>query len=203
MRYGAEHKQKTRERVLKEAAKAIRAEGPHRIAVAGVMAKAGLTHGGFYAHFKSKDDLVAAAIDEMFKEASMRFFNATEGFSPQDGMVRYINFYLSRDHRDARGTGCPVAALSADLPRMEVLTKTRYGQGVAGLTAKVEGQLLSLGHKDAAAIAASLVAELVGALSLARAVGDADQSDQILQASRRSVKQRLGLTNIQPKDFAL
>jgi TetR/AcrR family transcriptional repressor of nem operon len=203
MRYGAEHKQKTRERVLKEAAKAIRAEGPHRIAVAGVMANAGLTHGGFYAHFKSKDDLVAAAIDEMFKEASMRFFNATEGFSPQDGMVRYINFYLSRDHRDARGTGCPVAALSADLPRMEVLTKTRYGQGVAGLTAKVEGQLLSLGHKDAAAIAASLVAELVGALSLARAVGDADQSDQILQASRRSVKQRLGLTNIQPKDFAL
>jgi TetR/AcrR family transcriptional repressor of nem operon len=203
MRYGAEHKQKTRERVLKEAAKAIRAEGPHRIAVAGVMAKAGLTHGGFYAHFKSKDDLVAAAIDEMFKDASMRFFNATEGFSPQDGMVRYINFYLSRDHRDARGTGCPVAALSADLPRMEVLTKTRYGQGVAGLTAKVEGQLLSLGHKDAAAIAASLVAELVGALSLARAVGDADQSDQILQASRRSVKQRLGLTNIQPKDFAL
>jgi TetR/AcrR family transcriptional repressor of nem operon len=196
MRYGAEHKQKTRERVLKEAAKAIRAEGPHRIAVAGVMAKAGLTHGGFYAHFKSKDDLV-------FKDASMRFFNATEGFSPQDGMVRYINFYLSRDHRDARGTGCPVAALSADLPRMEVLTKTRYGQGVAGLTAKVEGQLLSLGHKDAAAIAASLVAELVGALSLARAVGDADQSDQILQASRRSVKQRLGLTNIQPKDFAL
>jgi TetR/AcrR family transcriptional repressor of nem operon len=203
MRYDAEHKQKTRERVLKEAAKAIRAEGPHRIAVAGVMAKAGLTHGGFYAHFKSKDDLVAAAIDEMFKDASMRFFNATEGFSPQDGMVRYINFYLSRDHRDARGTGCPVAALSADLPRMEVLTKTRYGQGVAGLTAKVEGQLLSLGHKDAAAIAASLVAELVGALSLARAVGDADQSDQILQASRRSVKQRLGLTNIQPKDFAL
>lgn len=119
MRYHAEHKQRTRERVLKEAAKAIRAEGPHRIAVAGVMAKAGLTHGGFYAHFKSKDDLVAAAIDEMFKDASRRFFNATDGFSPQDGMVRYINFYLSRDHRDARGTGCPVAALSADLPRLE------------------------------------------------------------------------------------
>jgi TetR/AcrR family transcriptional repressor of nem operon len=61
MRYDGDHKQKTRERVLKEAAKAIRAEGPHRIAVAGVMAKAGLTHGGFYAHFKSKDDLVEAA----------------------------------------------------------------------------------------------------------------------------------------------
>jgi TetR/AcrR family transcriptional repressor of nem operon len=187
--------------VLKEAAKAIRAEGPHRIGVAGVMAKAGLTHGGFYAHFKSKDDLVAAAIDEMFKDASMRFFNATDGFSPEDGMVRYINFYLSRDHRDARGTGCPVAALSADLPRMEGLTRARYGEGVAGLTAKLERQLTTLGHEDADAIAASVVAELVGALSLARAVGDPDQSDHILQTSRRSVRQRLGLDHIHPKDF--
>jgi TetR/AcrR family transcriptional repressor of nem operon len=200
MRYDAEHKQQTRARVLKEAAKAIRAEGPHRIAVAGIMAKAGLTHGGFYAHFKSKDDLVAAAIDEMFKDASARFFNATTGFAPEDGMVRYINFYLSRDHRDARGTGCPVAALSADLPRMAQLARERYGQGVVGLTAKLEGQLVSLGCKDAAATAASVVAELVGALSLARAVGDPDQSDTILQISRRSVKQRLGLSDIHPKD---
>jgi TetR/AcrR family transcriptional repressor of nem operon len=201
VRYDADHKEKTRARVLKEAAKAIRAEGPHRIAVAGVMAKAGLTHGGFYAHFKSKDDLVAAAIDEMFKDASARFFNATDGFSPQDGMVRYINFYLSKDHRDARGTGCPVAALSNDLPRMEGLTRARYGQGVAGLTAKLEGQLVALGREDAAAVAPSVVAELVGALSLARAVGDADQSDQILQTSRRAIKQRLGLADIHPKDF--
>jgi TetR/AcrR family transcriptional repressor of nem operon len=201
VRYDAEHKEKTRERVLKEAAKAIRAEGPHRIAVAGVMAKAGLTHGGFYAHFKSKDDLVAAAIDEMFKDASARFFNATDGFSPEEGMVRYLNFYLSRGHRDARGTGCPVAALSADLPRMEGLAQARYGQGVAGLTAKLEGQLVALGHEGAADIARSMVAELVGALSLARAVGDPAQSDQILQTSRRAVKQRLGLTGVHPKDF--
>jgi TetR/AcrR family transcriptional repressor of nem operon len=201
MRYDAEHKEKTRARVLKEAAKAIRAEGPHRVAVAGVMAKAGLTHGGFYAHFKSKDDLVAAAIDEMFNDASARFFNATDGFSPQDGMVRYINFYLSKDHRDARGTGCPVAALSNDLPRMEGLTRARYGQGVAGLTAKLEGQLVALGREDAAAVAPSIVAELVGALSLARAVGDADQSDQILQTSRRAIKKRLGLADIHPKDL--
>ena len=201
MRYDAEHKQKTRERVLKEAAKAIRAEGPHRIAVAGIMAKAGLTHGGFYAHFTSKDDLVAAAIDEMFKDASTRFFTATEGFPPDEGMVRYINFYLSRDHRDARGTGCPVAALAADLPRMEDLARARYGQGVAGLTAKLEGQLKALGHQDAAMKAPSLVAELVGALSLARAVGDPDQSEQILQASRRALKQHLGLADIQVADI--
>ena len=62
MRYDAEHKQQTRERVLKEAASAIRAEGPHQVAVAGVMARAGLTHGGFYAHFASKDDLARQAL---------------------------------------------------------------------------------------------------------------------------------------------
>ncbi len=202
MRYDAEHKQRTRERVLKEAARAIRAEGPHRIAVAGVMARAGLTHGGFYAHFKSKDDLVAAAIDEMFKDASARFFIAVEGVSPQMGLVRYINFYLSRNHRDMRGTGCPVVALSADLPRMEGLAQARYGQGVAALTAKLEGQLIAIGHNDAAGVARSLVAELVGALSLARAVGDLAQSDQILETSRRALKQRLGLAHIHPKDVA-
>jgi len=203
MRYDAEHKEKTRARVLKEAAKAIRAEGPHRVGVAGIMAKAGLTHGGFYAHFKSKDDLVAAAIDEMFKDASTRFFTATEGFSPADGMVRYINFYLSREHRDGRDTGCPVAALAADLPRLEDLARARYGQGVARLTAKVQGQLAALGHEDAAEIAPSLVSEIVGALSLARAVGEPDQSDHILQASRRALKQRLGLADIHAADIQM
>jgi len=186
MRYDAEHKEKTRARVLKEAAKAIRAEGPHRVGVAGIMAKAGLTHGGFYAHFKSKDD-----------------FTATEGFSPADGMVRYINFYLSREHRDGRDTGCPVAALAADLPRLEDLARARYGQGVARLTAKVQGQLAALGHEDAAEIAPSLVSEIVGALSLARAVGEPDQSDHILQASRRALKQRLGLADIHAADIQM
>jgi TetR/AcrR family transcriptional repressor of nem operon len=199
VRYDADHKGKTRTRVLKEAAKAIRAEGPHRIALAKVMAKAGLTHGGFYAHFESKDDLVAAAIDEMFKDASTRFFSATDGFSPEDGLARYINFYLSRDHRDARGTGCPLAALSADLPRLEPLARARYGQGVAGLTAKLQAHIAMLGRSDAAAVAASVVAELVGALSLARAVGDLNQSDDILETSRRSVKQRLGLEGYSAK----
>lgn len=201
MRYDAEHKQKTRDRVLKVAAKAIREVGPDRVAVAGIMAEAGLTHGGFYAHFKSKDELIAAAIDEMFKDASTRFFRSTEGFEPAEGMVRYINFYLSRDHRDARGSGCPVSALAADLPRMEEAARARYGQGVAGLTAKLVGQLRRLDHDDAEALGASVVAELVGALSLSRAVGDPDQSEHILKTSRTALKQRLGLDHVKLETY--
>jgi len=197
MRYDSDHKQKTRERVLKEAAKAIRAEGPHRIAVAGVMAKAGLTHGGFYAHFESKDDLVAAAIDTMFGEARTRFTRgaAVSGAveSPKDKLISYIDFYLSAGHRDARTTGCPLPALAADLPRLAPASREQYGQGVAALTALIADALQALGRAEPQALAGSALAEMVGALSLARAVADPDQSDLILDASRTALKRRLGL----------
>src|ERR1700761_1669180 len=87
MRYGPDHKQQTRERVLTEAAKAIRAEGPHQIAVAGVMAKAGLTQGGFYAHFASKDDLVASTVDYMFGDSAERWRVSTEGKAPAEALA--------------------------------------------------------------------------------------------------------------------
>ncbi len=201
MRYDGDHKQKTRERVLKEAAKAIRAEGPHRIAVAGVMAKAGLTHGGFYAHFQSKDDLVAAAIETMFGEARNRFSRETAEaggpVSPKDKLIRDIDFYLSPGHRDARTTGCPLPALAADLPRMAPASRERYGQGVAALTALIADALEALGRPDAQTLAGSALSEMVGALSLSRAVADPDQSDLILDASRAALKRRLGLETSQ------
>jgi len=200
MRYETDHKQKTKARVLKEAAKAIRVEGPHRIAVAGVMAKAGLTHGGFYAHFNSKDDLVAAAIDTMFTEARSRFGRETapsgDPETAQDPLVRYIDFYLSAGHRDARTTGCPLPTLAADLPRLAPASRGRYGQGVADLTALIADALRAMGRQDAQALACSALAEMVGALSLARAVADPDQSDLILDASRTALKRRLGLEGV-------
>jgi len=201
MRYDGDHKQKTRERVLKEAAKAIRAEGPHRIAVAGVMAKAGLTHGGFYAHFESKDELVAAAIDTMFGEARNRFSRETvesDGRpSPQGKLIKYIDFYLSAGHRDARTTGCPLPALAADLPRLAPASRERYGKGVAALTALIADALGALGHAEPQALAGSVLSEMVGALSLSRAVAEPDQSDLILDASRTALKRRLGLETSQ------
>ena len=129
MRYDSEHKQKTRAKVLKAAAKAIRAEGPHQIGVADVMAQAGLTHGGFYAHFASKDELVAAAIGQMFEEARERFLHETHDRSPADALRAYIDFYLSPGHRDARRSGCPVAALASDLPRLSKAALDRFADG--------------------------------------------------------------------------
>lgn len=193
MRYDAEHKEKTRQKVLKEAAKAIRAEGPHRVGVAAVMAKAGLTHGGFYAHFASKDELIAEAIGKMFEDAGRRFAHESEGRTPAQALAAYIDFYLSPAHRDAPAIGCPLPSLSADLPRMTDLARERFGRGVAGLIGKVEGKLQAMGRPEAEALASSAVTELVGAISLSRAVADPAQSDAILDNSRTALKQRLGL----------
>ena len=193
MRYGAEHKEETRKRVLKAAAKAIRAEGPHRVAVAEVMAKVGLTHGGFYAHFKSKDDLVAAAIDRMFEEGVERTRRETDGQAPAVGLSRYIDFYLSPEHRDARGTGCPLPCLSADAPLMDPISRARFAEGVSKMMARFGALFAELGEPDPQTATGSMLAELVGALSLARADPDPTRSDAILARSRAALKIRFGL----------
>jgi TetR/AcrR family transcriptional repressor of nem operon len=193
MRYGAEHKEETRKRVLKAAARAIRAEGPHRVGVAGIMAEAGLTHGGFYAHFKSKDDLVAASIDQMFAEGSERARRETEGVDPVTGLGRYIDFYLSPAHRDAQGVGCPLPYLSADAARMDPQSRARFADGVAELTDRLARLLTGIGDPDPSPHAASLLSEMVGALSLARADPDPARSDAILERSRAALKTRFGL----------
>ncbi|GAB2784217.1 TetR/AcrR family transcriptional regulator [Dyella kyungheensis] len=193
MRYDAEHKQKTRSKVLEVAAKAIRSDGPDRIGVAGVMAEAGLTHGGFYAHFKSKDELVAAAIEQMFEESRARVAHEMEGHPPAEGLANYIDFYLSKKHRDARGAGCPMAALSSDLPRLPEQTRALFAEGAQHLVESMTEKLAALGFANPQMLARSTVSELVGALSLARAETDAKRSDAILADSRQLLKQRLGL----------
>lgn len=193
MRYDTEHKQKTRAKVLQVAARAIRADGPERVGVAGVMAEAGLTHGGFYAHFKSKDELIAAAIGSMFEESRARMVRETEGRSPTAGLLAYIDFYLSAKHRDARGGGCPIAALASDLPRLTAPSREEFAAGVRYLASSLGEKLALLGHADAQDEGRSMVAELVGALSLARIEPDRQRSDAILAASRAQLVRRLGL----------
>jgi TetR/AcrR family transcriptional repressor of nem operon len=202
MRYDVDHKQKTREKVLKAAAKAIRTHGPHRVGVAGVMRNAGLTHGGFYAHFESKDALVAAAIDQMFEQARTRFANEVKDYPPARALNAYVDFYLSSAHRDARSSGCPIPTLAADLPRLDRAARTRFSEGVAALTRSVASRIEQLGHAEPEALARSVVAEMVGALSLARAEPDEQKSNQLLADSRESVKRRLGIDGAAKKSSA-
>ncbi len=193
MRYEAGHKAETRRRVLTEAARDIRAKGPQGIALAGIMARAGLTHGGFYAHFPSRDALVAAAIETMFDDARARFDFSVAAASPRTTLRAYIDFYLSASHRDERERGCPLAALSGDIARFEPAARERFGAGIAALTVRLETLLHKNGIADPPTTAASLLAELVGALSLSRAIADPAQSDALLQRCRRGLYLRFDL----------
>jgi len=193
MRYDAGHKQLTRERVLHEAAKALRQRGPDGIGVADLMAKAGMTHGGFYAHFKSKDDLVAQAIPVMFADRAELLRACMEGVEPAEGLARYVDRYLSALHRERRDRGCPLAALSGDVARLPAPARRRFEAGVSGMIAAIADVLRELGRPQPGQLAASVVAEMVGALTLARAVPGGALAEEILDAARRQVRRRAGL----------
>jgi TetR/AcrR family transcriptional repressor of nem operon len=193
MRYGPEQAEKTKARVVKIAAQQMRKRGPDGVGVADVMSRAGLTHGGFYAHFESKDDLIAAAVREMFVQARELFRTSTEGKDAVEGLRTYINSYVSRSHRDHPERGCAVAALSSDIHRQGRKARAAYDEGVAGLVAKVAGLLPERAGVDKRQLAVSMIAEMTGAVAAARAVSDPALSDEILAAARRSLRTRAGI----------
>src|SRR5204862_4389718 len=99
MRYSDTHKQETRKKVVRAAAAAVRKKGPDGVGVAEVMAEAGLTHGGFYAHFPNKEALVVAAIEEAFAQNGRRFNRLTEGMTARDALEAFVDAYVSTEHR--------------------------------------------------------------------------------------------------------
>jgi len=196
MRYGADQKQLTRERVLKAAARQIRERGPERIALAGVMAEAGLTHGGFYAHFKSKDDFLRATVEQMFADSPFAILRR-EGQSPHDALSNFVDFYLSPEHRDTRTGGCPLPFLSADAPRLPADVRERLAGGMGKMADVIAQRLTALDHADAESEASSCMSEIIGAVILARAEPDRSRSNAILARTRAAVRRRLGLEHQQ------
>lgn len=193
-RYAPDHKQQTRDRVLSVAAVQMRERGPQGVAVASVMADAGLTHGGFYAHFASRDALVEAVLERMFEESPADVLRPAEPSEPCDVLRAFVDIYLSRAHRDTRTAGCPLPFLTGDANRLPSGAHDRLASGISGMHALLAKQLTKLGHVNADALAASCMAEVVGAITLARAMTDRTASDQLLVHCRESLYARLGLT---------
>lgn len=187
MRFDTEHKAKTRDRILKEAAAAIRLEGPDRVGVAAIMSRAGLTHGGFYAHFKSKDELVAQAIGYMFEERYAAFFARLDAPDPRTALASFINSYLSMRHRDAIDRGCPVPVLAGDIPRLPVAARAAFVAAVDHLTEALTKLLEEIGVADAPLRASSTLSEMVGALALARVQPSTAKAEALLAHSRQSI----------------
>jgi TetR/AcrR family transcriptional repressor of nem operon len=193
MKYPAEHKANTRRRILQEAAKAIRTEGIERMSVASVMAAAGLTVGGFYAHFKSKDDLVAEAVTFMFEERYTTLFEPDEAGEPRAALSRFVQRYLSMRHRNSTVGGCPLPILAGEFPHLPKLARDHFSWGFERLTATLARFLEALGTQDAPATARMALAEMMGALTLARVTRDEVEADALLNNTRRSLEHKLGL----------
>jgi len=195
MRYAENHKQETRERVLRIAARALRQNGPDKVAIAEVMQEAGLTHGGFYAHFKSKDAFLAETLEGIFVRARAKTREMVAGLPPRHALATYVDNYVSVAHRDHPESGCPIVALNSDLPRQSQKFRDAFDLGVKSLVSALAGWLSDAGAKDADALAPSILSAMVGAVALSRAVSDPELSDELLKAARDGIKLRIGITD--------
>jgi TetR/AcrR family transcriptional repressor of nem operon len=187
------HKERTRARILDEAAQALRAGGTEGVSVAALMKRAGLTHGGFYAHFASRDDLVAHAVGRMFEDsgAMLERYLGDDPKGPE--LAALIDAYLSETALHLAERGCPLPALAGEAPRMPAAARARFERGVEAFRARLARALEGAGCADAEALAGSVLAEMVGAMTLARAGSDEPAALALLAASRRNLKDRLGL----------
>ena len=191
-------KQTTHERIVETASRAIRRGGFQGVGVADIMKEAGLTHGGFYAHFSSRDALLAEALvhrregagdDAVLDAGSDGPFGierriARAQAAGASALRALVEAYLSDRHLVAIETGCPVAALASEMPRQAPEVRAAAARRVRGLIALVE-RALPFGSPADSAVA--IASQLVGALQLARALGDNDEGRAVLAASRRAL----------------
>ena len=177
-RYGRQHKEATRRRIVEMTGRRLKAHGIDGSGVAALMADAGLTNGAFYAHFASKDDLVAAAVADQLRAQREQYSTAPPG---RDGVELMVREYLSAAHRDSPGDGCPSAALLAEIGRSGEATKRAYTEGVLALADEIAGRLAPDDPPSARGRTLGLFALLIGTLQLSRALADQQLADEVLE----------------------
>jgi TetR/AcrR family transcriptional regulator, transcriptional repressor for nem operon len=179
VRITKEQKQENHDRIVAIASEMFRERGYDGVGVAELMERAGLTHGGFYNHFRSKEDLIAKATMRSFGETGQRYAGL-------DALTA-IDLYVSREHRDRRATGCPAAALSCEAPRQTDETRAIFGAGIEALLSGLEQDMARNGVSGpgARAQAIGVLAQAVGAVVLSRACPDASAlADEIIEVCR-------------------
>ncbi|RZI86141.1 MAG: TetR/AcrR family transcriptional regulator [Rubrivivax sp.] len=179
-------KEATHDRILETAARAIRRAGYDGVGVAEVMKEAGLTHGGFYAHFESREALLAEAMTRARKDsaAAMSQRVAARQARGASALRALVECYLSEAHLAAMETGCPVAALGSEMARQPPLVREAACDGVRGMLGLVRQALPAGTDPDLAMVIAST---LVGTLQLARSLGNNKQGKALLAASRKAL----------------
>jgi TetR/AcrR family transcriptional regulator, transcriptional repressor for nem operon len=189
VRYGKEHKQATRRRIIEAAGRRFKRDGIDGSGIATLMADAGLTNGAFYSHFASKEDLVATAVADQLHEQRVRFSERAPG---RAGVEQYVRDYLSVQHRDNPDDGCPSAALLDEIGRCTDATKRAYTDGVLIVIDDVAARLAPDDPQSARLQTLSVFAMLIGTLQLSRALADRRLADQVLEQGIQNALALLG-----------
>ena len=187
MRYSKEHKQETHARIVKRASVKLRERGAHGIGVADLMKEAGLTHGGFYAHFASREALVIEAFAYAMDRSTARWRRKAEETPADQRFATIIDSYLTPLHRDDPGNGCAVPALAAEIARESGKTRKAFAGKLAEMIEMLAEQIPGRSRKAAREQAMASLATMVGTLILARAGGGGELSDEILAAGRAAL----------------
>jgi TetR/AcrR family transcriptional repressor of nem operon len=187
MRYSKEHKQETHARIVKKASVRLRERGAHGIGVADLMKEAGLTHGGFYAHFDSREALVIEAFAYAMDRSTERWRKIAEQTPPDKRLASIVETYLSPVHRDDPGHGCAVPTLGAEIARESPKTRRAFAAKLDQMIDMMADQILDLPRKAARKQAIAALTTMMGTLVLSRIAGSGEFSDEILGAGREAV----------------
>jgi TetR/AcrR family transcriptional regulator, transcriptional repressor for nem operon len=184
MRYPTEHKAEIHQKIVKDASRRVRAEGLHGAAVAAVMQDNGLTHGGFYKHFESKNDLLLESLREAFREIIGNLVRAAEHAPPEAAWKAIVKTYLSLEYCDDAEHGCPLTALAPELARID---KRMSGQVVGELLNYKDRMLPFMpGRRTADKERAffSIFSTMIGAIEIARILPDPAVREKVLASTR-------------------
>jgi TetR/AcrR family transcriptional repressor of nem operon len=189
MGHSKAEKAESHERIVTVAAGVFRELGIDGISLADLMQRAGLTHGGFYRHFDSRDDLVAEAVERALKDGSA--VADAIAANPKSTIGAVIDAYLSLAHRDNVAFGCAVTALANDVARSSDRARAAYSRQVVRYVELIMKLIEALPQKKRRAAALAALASLVGAVSMARGVNDDALSREILKSAADDLKARL------------
>jgi TetR/AcrR family transcriptional repressor of nem operon len=183
VRYGREHKQATRQRIIETAGRRFKSDGIDGSGVATLMADAGLTNGAFYAHFASKDDLVTTVVADQLRAQCESLGAMAPG---RTGIEQYLRWYLSAEHRDNREDGCPSAALLDEIDRCTDVAKQAYTDGQLAIVDDIATRLAPHDPQSVRMNVLGVVAMAIGTLQLSRALTDPQLADALLEQGIRN-----------------
>lgn len=195
MRYSREHKRETHARIVRKASVRLREKGAHGIGVADLMKDAGLTHGGFYAHFDSREALVIEAFAYAMDRSTEHWRKIAGQTPPEKRLAAIVDSYLTTLHRDDPGHGCAVPTLGAEIARESPKTRKAFAVKLERMIGMLTALIPEISPKAARKQAMAALATMMGTLVLARIAGTGEFSDEILGAGREAVLGRTAAAN--------